>query len=171
MVHIYNMSAGINQTPTWGVTTSGQPFNDLDTVGATNLNKISKVVIGHGEVIDSITITYDRNDGLAPLVQSHGGTGGNITTIELDSNEVIVGVSGRYGFVSSIYGRSSIQSLEFALLNQATGEMRIEGPFAPGSGTPFSVIDTVVAVAGYVSTSGTHYIQALSFFTTHTPVV
>ncbi|CAL1706511.1 unnamed protein product [Somion occarium] len=165
------MSAGINQTPTWGVTTSGQPFNDLDTVGATNINKISKVVIGHGQVIDSITITYDRNDGLAPLVQSHGGTGGNITTIELDSDEFIVGVSGVYRRVSTAFGPSSFQSLQLVLLNRATGEMRLEGPFAPGSGTPFSVIDTVVAVAGNVSTSGTHYIQALSFFTTHTPVV
>ncbi|CAL1706526.1 unnamed protein product [Somion occarium] len=87
------MSVHVNETPTWGVTTSGQPFNDLNTIGTSNVNKISKIVIGHGQVIDSITLTYDRNDGSAPLVQSHGGTGGNITTIELSSDEFLTGVT------------------------------------------------------------------------------
>lgn len=51
------------------------------TAIATNIGKISKIQVNHGEILDGLTITYETSSG--PKTKSSGGQGGNVTTITL----------------------------------------------------------------------------------------
>ncbi|CAL1706528.1 unnamed protein product [Somion occarium] len=159
----------IVQTPTWG-SAGGVAFNNLNDIGQQNVNKISQIVIRHGVVIDNIAATYQRSGGLAPVTLENGGTGGNVTTINLSGDEFVIAVTAAQRFVSTGYGPTSVQNLRIFILNKSTNVTRIEGPFAPGSGTEFVATGTVVAFAGNIATVGTRFIQALSFFISPTPI-
>jgi len=64
---------------------------------------VSEVHIYSGEIVDSVQLLYTLSDGRTQLSPRHGGTGGNQNTFRLDSDEYIVGLSGRYGeYVDSI---------------------------------------------------------------------
>ncbi|CAL1706522.1 unnamed protein product [Somion occarium] len=154
------------KTSTFGVTTGGTAFNDLNVIGGVqNVNRISRIVIRHGEIVDAITTTYQRSRGLSPITRSNGGTGGNLATVDLSATESVITITGTFRSVSAQYGPSSVQNLNFVILNSSTGAVRVAGPFAPASGgTPFRVYGTLVAFAGTISTRGTRFIQALSFF-------
>lgn len=95
--HLDNMSNS-TQSPTFGSST-GTSFNDMsgkwenvmtcltrslfDVILATgpNIDKISKIIVNHGEVVDGLTITYATPGG--PKTETHGGQTGNVATITL----------------------------------------------------------------------------------------
>ncbi|CAL1706531.1 unnamed protein product [Somion occarium] len=156
----------------------GDVFNDINVAGwpaTQNIRKISKIVVRHGEIVDNIAVTYERTGGLGPDTQSHGGAGGTrVNTINLSESEFLVGVCGQCGPVVADYGPTSIQKLQFMIVDKARGAFRVEGPFANEArtgGTPFCVVGTIMALAGrtMVVTSqdqGTQrFMQSLSFFT------
>lgn len=69
--------------------TGGKPFSTEPKSGS-----ICKIVVRHGSRIDAVGVawTNDPDD-----IETHGGTGGTLDTIELGSDEVVVDISGRRG--------------------------------------------------------------------------
>ncbi|CAL1706512.1 unnamed protein product [Somion occarium] len=161
----------ITQTPLYG-SAQGDAFDDIKSVAGwpatQSINKISQIVVRYGNIVDNITITYARTGGVAPETQSHGGTGGNATTITLSDTEFLIGVYGQSGFVRNDYGPSSIFKLQFVILDKATGSVRLEGPFVNAhTGTPFAATGEVIGIAGYDRQSTSRpqrYLQSLSFY-------
>ncbi|CAL1706534.1 unnamed protein product [Somion occarium] len=169
---IFTMSGTITQTPLYGGN-QGDAFNDMNISGwpaTQTIDKISEIVVRHGGIVDNVTVTCTRTGGLAPETRSHGGTGGNATTVTLSDTEFLVGVYGQYGFVREDWGPCSIHKLQLVILDKARGSVRVEGPFSQGTGivgTPFCVTGEVLALAGYDKESTARpqrYLQSLSFF-------
>jgi hypothetical protein len=78
----------------------GSPFSDQGIPAGA---RISEIRIRSGRNVDSIQAVYTLQNGRIMEGPVHGGTGGNIQTFRLDSDEYIIGISGRCGdFVDSI---------------------------------------------------------------------
>jgi hypothetical protein len=59
--------------------------------------RVIAVQIQAGERIDSVQFTYSLPNGTTASSLRHGGSGGQANTFQLDRDEYIVGLSGRYG--------------------------------------------------------------------------
>lgn len=71
----------------------GNAFDDTDA--AKNLGQpITKVIVGHGNIIDTIAAFYGSQQTPLP---AHGGGGGAATSVILDVGDVLTGISGFYG--------------------------------------------------------------------------
>jgi len=72
----------------------GSPFSDTNyQLGA----RVLEVRVSAGRIVDSVQITYEFQDGRTATGARHGGTGGDLNTFRLESDEYITGISGRYG--------------------------------------------------------------------------
>lgn len=77
----------------------GSPFEDDVPAGA----RISEVRIYAGNNIDGIQVVYALRNGRKIEGPVHGGTGGRVNVVRLDSDEHITAISGRHGiYVDSI---------------------------------------------------------------------
>ncbi|MEA3016447.1 MAG: hypothetical protein QOI38_1169 [Sphingomonadales bacterium] len=108
---------------------------------------IKQIVIRSGTFIDAISTTYVNPDG-STTVSSHGGTGGQPTTIKFNPGESIIAVTGRSG--------KFVDSLTFL-----TSDKRVFGPFGGGGGSPFVVNANIL---GFVGRSGT-FLDSIGFYT------
>lgn len=75
-------------------------FNDTNIVGAAGNTPIVQLVIRSGDVLDSITATNsgDAYPNMPNItLAQHGGNGGNASTVQLASGDVITQVSGYTG--------------------------------------------------------------------------
>ncbi|HYD38656.1 MAG TPA: jacalin-like lectin [Allosphingosinicella sp.] len=125
--------------------TGGTAF--ADPVPVPGQTFIKQIVIRSGSLIDSISTTYINPDGTT-TVATHGGGGGQPTTIVFNPGETITAVTGRSGkFVDS--------------LTILTSDRRVFGPFGGTGGTPFVVNANIL---GFVGRSGT-LIDSIGFFT------
>ena len=72
----------------------GNTFSDpvIQTGG-----RVTAVQIQYGDRIDSVQFTYSLPNGTTASSARHGGSGGRSATFQLDNDEYIVGLSGRYG--------------------------------------------------------------------------
>jgi hypothetical protein len=78
----------------------GSPFSDEEIPAGA---RISEIRVRSGRNVDSIQAVYTLQNGRSIEGRVHGGTSGNIQTFRLDSDEYIIGISGRCGdFVDSI---------------------------------------------------------------------
>jgi hypothetical protein len=59
--------------------------------------RVTAVQIRAGDRIDSVQFTYSLPNGTTTSGIRHGGSGGETTTFQLDDEEYIVGLSGKYG--------------------------------------------------------------------------
>lgn len=60
--------------------------------------RVQEVLIRSGELVDSVQMVYViPSTGRTVTGQQHGGSGGRLNTWRLDSDEYIIGLSGRYG--------------------------------------------------------------------------
>jgi hypothetical protein len=72
----------------------GSLFADIEIpTGA----RVQEVYVFCGEYVDAVQISFMLPDGRSVLSPRHGGSGGQQHVFRLDSNEYIVGLSGRYG--------------------------------------------------------------------------
>ncbi len=72
----------------------GNPFSDtLPTVGA----RVAEVRIQAGDTIDAIQMIYSLPNGQVAAGARHGGSGGRPATIQLDTDEYVIALAGRYG--------------------------------------------------------------------------
>jgi hypothetical protein len=72
----------------------GSPFSDRDFPPGTRLVEIR---IASGDTVDSIQGIYQIPNGRIVEGARHGGGGGRVTSLRLDSDEFVIGLSGRYG--------------------------------------------------------------------------
>ncbi len=72
----------------------GSPFEDsLPAQGA----RIAEVRVRAGDTVDSVQVIYTLPNGRLSEGPRHGGRGGHENVIRLDTDEYIIGISGRYG--------------------------------------------------------------------------
>jgi hypothetical protein len=142
----------ISQTPIAGAT-GGSAFQDS---AITQDARVAEVRIASGDFIDSIQFVYALADGRRATGTLRGGSGGNVNTFSLDSDEYITGISGRFG--------RYIDSLRIHT-NKRTS------PFYGGSGgrEPFRIdVPPANQAIGLIGRSG-RYLDALGLI--YTPVL
>jgi len=98
----------------------GGPFDDSTIVNVAR--KIMSIDIRHGSVVDAIRVNYDGQN----QTPFHGGSGGSLSTFNLDSDENIVRIEGRSGSV--------IDRLQFV-----TDKGRTSEQYGGNGGSPFSL--------------------------------
>jgi len=152
-----------------------QAFDDAKDPGVANwpvqfmlsgTAPITKIVVASGYIVDNLHITYKLATG-ASVDRSHGGTGGSKhSTVTLNPNEVLVGVSGRAG-IHPYYNQDYLIEVSFVIFNTSTEQTRVEGPFGNDqkvtTGTIF-YMPRPAAFAGYVRTTGQTGIAGLSAY-------
>ena len=72
----------------------GSAFADRDIPAGA---RITQVRVRAGERVDAVQAVYLLSDGRTVEGTLHGGTGGNVSSFQLDRDEYIIGLSGRCG--------------------------------------------------------------------------
>jgi len=90
-------SPGFGQTPSQTQMVGGSGGNPFQDTSIATDGRISEVRVSAGKMIDSIQAIYVLPDGRTVTGPLHGGPGGNSSSFRLDSDEYIIGISGRYG--------------------------------------------------------------------------
>jgi hypothetical protein len=72
----------------------GDPFQDGSNASGA---RIAEVRVSSGTMVDSIQVIYILPNGRTVEGPRHGGPGGQTNSFRLDSDEYIVGISGRFG--------------------------------------------------------------------------
>ncbi|KAK2996072.1 hypothetical protein RJ640_002655 [Escallonia rubra] len=118
---------------------------------------ITKIVIGHGIVIDSIMFIGKNDDGLEEYSPKFGGNGGSPTQIDFDHpSEYLTGISLTYGTgtfhtisqTGTINDVLSITSLRFIT------NVKAYGPFGSETGTFASSPSRDCVIAGFHGRAG-----------------
>ena len=124
-IHRIQRSGGCSRVAgPYGGGGGGAFHNFVDSCNAV----VSKIQIRSGSLIDAIQVTYKLSTGQEYTAPRHGGGGGglNVITINVDSGERIIGISGRTG--------SLVDQLTFF-----TNHGRIFGPYGGNGGGQFTV--------------------------------
>jgi hypothetical protein len=78
----------------------GNPFSDPEPDSGA---RVIEVQVRSGGNVDSVQLVYMLRDGRTAAGPRHGGSGGNLSVFRLDSDEYLVGISGRSGdYIDSI---------------------------------------------------------------------
>jgi hypothetical protein len=72
----------------------GNQFSDYQPAAGA---RVSEVRIQAGDTIDSVQMVYALTNGQVTVGPRHGGSGGRPATIQLDTDEYIIAIAGRYG--------------------------------------------------------------------------
>ena len=115
----------------------GVSFDDLAASGGT-VDSIKKIVIRSGTFVDNISTTYGLPSG-STFVGTHGGGGGNASTINLAAGERVVRVTGRSG--------SLLDQITFETLGP--NGQKTHGPFGGPGGAPFEI--EAFKVSGFIA--------------------
>ncbi|KAK4777049.1 hypothetical protein SAY86_005737 [Trapa natans] len=108
-------------------------------------NGIRQINISYGQIIDSISCTYDDN-GDAAEGSKHGGGGPVAEDFKLDyPNEYVSSISGHIGQLAN---NMCIRSLTFK-----TNKKRTFGPFGSETGTPFFIESNTCKIVGLFGSS------------------
>jgi len=151
------------------------PFNDWteleDAKSSTHIDRMTRIEVSHGDVVDGIRVTYKLNNG-TDIVKTHGGTW-RLAPVILTASEVLSEVLGRHGDTGNGWG-IEIQEISFVILDKRKGSSRVCGPWGNGRarsvnmacGEPFQVSGEILAFAGGCDHDANHNsprIKALSF--------
>ncbi|XP_072964195.1 jacalin-related lectin 19-like [Typha angustifolia] len=128
----------------------GGAARDINVDG---VERIIKVRIRHGSAIDAIMVFYDRN-GHHEWSDSFGGTGGDLTEINLMPNEYFTSIEGRYG---NYDGFLVIRSLTFV------SNLSTYGPYGVEGGVPFYLPAVNGKIIGFHGRSGV-YLDAIGTY-------
>lgn len=78
----------------------GESFSDTNLPDGV---RVQEVHIYSGAYVDAVQMQYALSDGRTLMGPRHGGPGGQLSIFHIDSDESILGISGRYGtFIDSI---------------------------------------------------------------------
>ncbi|KAK9062966.1 hypothetical protein SSX86_016836 [Deinandra increscens subsp. villosa] len=133
----------------WGSSTGGSPWS----LQLESYQKLKKITIDHEDWIYSISFTTEDFSGLLGSSGRHGGgggsSGGQISEVNFDADEEIIGILGTVGVTTGHYwGYKVISSLRFQ-----TNKKNI-GPFGKEAGDHFSVPWDVGSFAGFYGRAG-----------------
>ncbi|KAG1359030.1 jacalin-related lectin 3 [Cocos nucifera] len=116
--------------------------------------KVRKILISHGDAINSIQVGY-FTDGSLVLAHRHGGSGDKFDCVNLESWESLTMMKGYYGPLRGHHA-SVVRSLTFGT-NAAT-----YGPFGIEQGTPFCFnIPSGVSFGGFHGRSDSSFLRAI----------
>jgi len=142
----------------------GDPFQDISSTSGA---RITEVRVFTGTMVDSIQIVYVLPNGRTMEGARHGGPGGQAKSFRLDSDEYIVGISGRYGKnidslriqtnkrTSSLYGGSGGRQdyrIDVPRDNQAVGLIGRSGILLDAIGLIYAPV--TLQVAGQTNIAG-----------------
>ncbi|EJT98367.1 hypothetical protein DACRYDRAFT_24432 [Dacryopinax primogenitus] len=163
------MASNLTQTLSFGVH-EGAAFNDATTLGGfpntQGIKSIKQIRLMAGWLIDGMEVTYQMNDG-STKADNHLGTGKPNVTINFNDDEVLVCVTGKTTLPGYYQNKPYLCYLKFVIVNTASGNIRVEGPFGNGAGDAkytgktFSVAGPILAFAGQ-SISGNEPANALT---------
>ncbi|KAK2985353.1 hypothetical protein RJ640_002637 [Escallonia rubra] len=118
---------------------------------------ITKIVIGHGVVIDSIIFIGKNDDGLVEYSPKFGGNGGSTTQIDFDHpSEYLIGISLTYGtgtFITISQTGTRNDVLSITSLRFITN-VKAYGPFGSETGTFASFPSTDSVITGFHGRAG-----------------
>ena len=131
----------------------GSSFDDKQ-LDPSRIRGIDKIEIRAGNVIDAIKVTYRLDDGTTKEGPQHGGTGGSQHEINLESNEVIIGISGNVSGVLQV-----VDQLTFYTARGGQG-YRVLGPYGGGKyDNPFQLVGSYYHIVAFFGRSGSHVNQ------------
>jgi hypothetical protein len=90
-------ASGFGQTPGQTQVAGGNGGDPFQDASSTSGGRIAEVRVSSGTMVDSIQISYILPNGRMVEGPRHGGPGGQANSFRLDSDEYIVGISGRFG--------------------------------------------------------------------------
>jgi hypothetical protein len=94
--------------------------------------RVLEVHVFSGDFVDAVQMLYALADGRTLLSRRHGGPGGQPSAFRLDSDEYIVGLSGRYGaYIDSIRIHTNKRTSSFFGGSGGNRDYRID--IAPGN--------------------------------------
>lgn len=120
----------------------GGSAKDMDTTGITRIVKIS---IRYGDAIVALIVWFERN-GIVEHTDQWGGNNGELTEINLKTNEYITSVKGTVGYMGNLFIVTSLV-LETNLA--------VYGPYGMGGGIPFELPAFGGQIIGFHGRSGT----------------
>ncbi|KZT57490.1 hypothetical protein CALCODRAFT_555329 [Calocera cornea HHB12733] len=142
----------------------GPEFDD-STLG--DIKSISQIKLYEGWLVDGIEITYVLANGSTKTANHLGSATANVT-IDFNSSEVLVGVTGKVG-VSGYYDNANyLSSLSFTILDKASGKVRVEGPYGVAGpvtayhSTVFTIVGEIKSFSGQELTEKTDPNNALT---------
>ncbi|PPQ97745.1 hypothetical protein CVT26_001777 [Gymnopilus dilepis] len=174
------MSSGVAVNTSLAGAAQGSFINDLTnpSVGqwpqALAIKRISKIDVCSGDIIDSISITYEMTNG-TEVVQRHGGEGGVPSlSVVLGAEEKIVAIYGRRLQNACAYGNSSIVQLTFIIAdtnssgpNASVRNPSINANYLQGHAAfPFELSWPLVAASSYTNQPENmplSYLQGIAF--------
>ena len=107
--------------------------------------KVSKILVYHGWVIDSIQFQYQLHGGGKRMGEKHGGNGGNLTTIQISPDDQLIGAEGLLDGGTF----SDLKQVIFTTQKKSNGLVTVHhGPFGNLGDKPFSMQGHIVAYAG-----------------------
>jgi len=180
VAHFMSNSSATDYTLTPEIGRAGQyslPFNDWAEVGGwpetQNIDRISRIEISHGDVVDGIRISYQLKTGKT-VTKTHGADW-RLIGVDVAPFEVLSEVHGLHGDASNGWG-IEIKELAFVVLDTNSGNSRVLGPWGNGRargvdlqyGLKFKISGPIMAVAGGCDFDERHdsnRIKALSFVT------
>lgn len=104
----------------------GTAFSDLDVPQGA---RVVEVHVYSGRYVDAVQMQYALPDGRVAAGPRHGGPGGTLSVFRLDSDEVILALSGRYGdYIDSIRIHTSKRTSPLLGGSGGRQDYRIEVP-------------------------------------------
>lgn len=132
------------------------PFSDVERALQSKAGAITKILVGHGDVVDSIQ-AFNENISMP----KHGGNGGTITEVNFTPDDPLLGIM---GFTGNYFGANHV--LQITLLTKSGKQY---GPFGTTrfASSEFKfmadVNNPVMAFYGssYIHTDGTNFISSI----------
>ncbi|XP_078167866.1 mannose/glucose-specific lectin-like [Carex rostrata] len=108
----------------------GSARGSVKEMDLTGIIRIVKISIYHSEVIDSLTVNFEHN-GIKKCTDRWGGDGGNLTEINLKTDEYIKSVEGYFN--NDYNGHEVVMSLTLET------NLDVYGPYGTERGQPFKL--------------------------------
>ncbi|KAL6907944.1 hypothetical protein ACP4OV_002114 [Aristida adscensionis] len=121
--------------------------------------RLESITVYHGDVVDGLAFSYRDREKQPHTAGPWGGTGGQVTTIELRASEFVTEVHGKHG---SYYGHDGIASLTLVT------NLQTHGPFGGCSTSGwerFSVpVKNNASIVGFFVHTGNSYLSAIGVY-------
>jgi hypothetical protein len=104
----------------------GTAFSDIDVPQGA---RVLEVHVYSGRYVDAVQMQYALPDGRVVTGPRHGGPGGSLSALRLDSDEALVGLSGRFGeYIDSIRIHTSKRTSQLLGGSGGRQDYRIQVP-------------------------------------------
>jgi hypothetical protein len=113
------------------------------------VTKISKILVHHGDAVNSLQTEYKLLNGSTRLAGRNGGDGENFTTVSLEYGEELTGMNGMV--VEGPWSFDFIGQITF-MSRKKDGSTAVYGPFGKSGSKPISVRGHILGFTGAANT-------------------